>query len=776
MLVYNIITAICLGLLIIQGVYMLINMFVKDRPEKISFIRGFKNGKCAMIYLTAIPLYWIGHVYAGNNALNSFFVAINKIVNLVVLKYDTSSIEKLMEDNGFYNNTVYFTFFLVGVNAVLFALSFSIQQMWCFSGWLKRRFTPNEILIIFGNNKSSIAIYRSDEKRNKQIFDTLSQKDMEHLYQENVYYSTCKTVDKKIKRIFKILKRTDKVHRIVINTESDDKNIRICRKFISAMKDYRGDTDKLFLKINIYVFGDPRYQALYNDILQSGFGCIKYLNKYQAVAMDFIDKYPLSLFMNGNQIDYSTALVKDDVEINVALVGFGKTSHQILLTSVANNQFLKKGEREPELKKVNYYIYDKKDAINDKNLNHSYYRYKYECSNLNESEYLPIPTIPAEEKPVQMDINDKDFYNSIRELFTRSKNDANFLIIGYGTDLENIDLAQKLVEKRREWELDNLVIFVKARAYHKEDTLISEGKCYFIGNENDIVYDIEKIISDDIDKMAKMRNDVYDLEYAIANENLDPTDEKSVKEITEKSQKKWHTKTQQERDSSLYACLSLRSKLNLIGLDYKKKENDKDKDGLSREKYLEKYAKDDKIDFETYKNVTANEKPIIKYTLDFKDTLRKTFAIHEHQRWNSFMISQGTVPSSLYEIFFETKDNGNKLTNGKSYISRRHGNLTTFEGLVQFRRLIANRNAIIDPVVKRLAKEQGIKEEDVKLDKRPLIEPYLENDAYKSFMDKPSAYEEQADVIKYDYQLMDDAYWLLSKTGYKIIEKQEITD
>ena len=43
-------------------------------------------------------------------------------------------------------------------------------------------------------------------------------------------------------------------------------------------------------------------------------------------------------------------------------------------------------------------------------------------------------------------------------------------------------------------------------------------------------------------------------------------------------------------------------------------------------------------------------------------------------------------------------------------------------------------------------------------------------------MDKSSAYEEQADVIKYDYQLMDDAYWLLSKTGYKIIEKQEITD
>ena len=28
---------------------------------------------------------------------------------------------------------------------------------------------------------------------------------------------------------------------------------------------------------------------------------------------------------------------------------------------------------------------------------------------------------------------------------------------------------------------------------------------------------------------------------------------------------------------------------------------------------------------------------------------------------------------------------------------------------------------------------------------------------------------EKADVIKYDYQLLDDAYWLLNSNGYKII-------
>ena len=32
--------------------------------------------------------------------------------------------------------------------------------------------------------------------------------------------------------------------------------------------------------------------------------------------------------------------------------------------------------------------------------------------------------------------------------------------------------------------------------------------------------------------------------------------------------------------------------------------------------------------------------------------------------------------------------------------------------------------------------------------------------------------EEVTDVIKYDYQLLDDAYWLLSTNGFKIIKKQ----
>ena len=65
---------------------------------------------------------------------------------------------------------------------------------------------------------------------------------------------------------------------------------------------------------------------------------------------------------------------------------------------------------------------------------------------------------------------------------------------------------------------------------------------------------------------------------------------------------------------------------------------------------------------------------------------------------------------------------------------RRHGNLTTFDGLMEFRKMIAERD-----------KKAG----------GTLAEA-----------------EERADVIKYDYQLLDDAYWLLSKTNQKIIKRK----
>lgn len=761
-MIIKLVTIFSLVVLVLELLIVLANIIFKERPERIAFLRSFKKGKCAIIYVTAIPLYCIGNMYAGQNFLNAFFSAINKIVALVVLKYDTGSIQALMNHDSLYNFTIYFCFVLVGLNALVFTLSLISQYIWSAFQAFKAKTMKRDKLFIFGNNPQNISIYRSDKERNKVIIDDISNKDSEKLYMQRISYIATHSFKEPIEKLFRLIKKFNKEYIVVINTGDDEKNISICRDIISNIENISTDEEKnrlskivnsvlrilqlkkgdseanseeikkrLFKNTKIFVFGDPKFEAIYEDIVSSGYGCIHYINKYQKIAMDFIDKYPLSKFLDETQVDYENSLIKEGIDLNVLFIGFGKTAQQLFLTSVANNQFLSKGSEDPELKQVKYFIFDKNKAENNKNLNHNYYRYKHECSKLNPEDYLPLPALPAEEAYYHLDVNDGDFYKKIRSIVTRNPNDANFIVIAFGSDLENMDMAQKLLEKRNEWGLDNLIIFVKVRGLRKEETMIEDEGCYFIGNEKDVVYNIDKIIGDKIFRMAQMRNEVYDLEYYIAHNPEIEVDDECVKKNRENAERNWYMeKSSMERESSLYCCLSLRSKLNLMGLDYCEKE-DSNGPEVSEEEYLVIYAGTDKPDTSKY-NVTANGKPIVNYTLDFPVSRRRSMAIHEHLRWNSFMISKGMVPSSLEQIKKETitkKDGKPKFTNGKNYAVRRHGNLTTFDGLVEFRKIVAARDGCS---------------------------------------------EAEKDVIKYDYQLLDDAYWLLQANGYKIVKNVKL--
>lgn len=162
-----------------------------------------------------------------------------------------------------------------------------------------------------------------------------------------------------------------------------------------------------------------------------------------------------------------------------------------------------------------------------------------------------------------------------------------------------------------------------------------------------------------------------------------------------------------------------------MGLDYCN-ESINDLPGLTEQEYFDIYAEGDFIDTGTY-SLTVDGKKIVNYTLEFMPSKRTNLAIQEHQRWNSFMISKGMVPATINEILTDKSiQNGKpKFTNGKNYKIRRHGNITTFEGLIKFRKLVAERD---------------------------------------------QTDELEKDVIKYDYQLMDDAYWLLKSCGCKIIK------
>ena len=149
------VTIICLALLFAEVLFVIVSALAKERTERITFLRSFKKGKCAIIYITAIPLYLIGYMYAGKDFLKAFFGAVNRIINLVVLKYDLDQIELLMADNILYEITIYFCFALVGINALILVFSLTAQHLWEFFQSLRTRFTKKDRVFIFGDNEKS---------------------------------------------------------------------------------------------------------------------------------------------------------------------------------------------------------------------------------------------------------------------------------------------------------------------------------------------------------------------------------------------------------------------------------------------------------------------------------------------------------------------------------------------------------------------------------------------------------------------------------------------
>ena len=725
-------TVICFAWLCLSVCLLLWNIF-RRRDHSIPYIRNYKKGSFVSNYLLMMLIYFIGILYDSGDVFGAFSTAVAEALDFVVLKFKIAPIEGLMADNPLYMATVYGGYGLIVVGTILFTLSLMQQYLWCRWKAFHAKITRKEKMYLFGCNPQNLSVCKSDGKRRfKYIVARMQQEECEKLYIDNVPYLSVEPEAWFQKRLAdQFLKRLQKTI-FVINTGDDKQNIALCKCFVEAISAVpEAQKDAVFEKIRIYVFGDPKYQAIYENLIKKGFGCIHYINKYQKVAMDFIDRYPMTLFMDGSQIDYATSLLKDGVNINMALIGFGRTNRQIFLTSVACNQFLVASETGPVNKPVNYFIFDKDPAEQNKNLNHDYYRFERKLETVNSEDYLPMPSLPACEQYFHMDINDGCFYKALKQIVTANPKDANFIVIAFGNDLENLDMAHKLVEKCNEWDIHNVTIFVRAFEWSKEQTPLENKNCYFFGNEIISVYDIDQMLSDKICRMAKMRNEVMDLERALTDQQITAVDDVFVAENSVAANEKWYrSKSQMQRDSSLFACLSLRFKLNLMGLDYCSK--DAQGEALTEQEYMSIYAGTDLPDLSSY-NLKLNGKHIVRYGTDYPPSRRRNLAIQEHNRWTSFVISRGMVPATREQILNDTRlvDGVEVHTNGKNYDLRRHGNLTSFDGLVEFRRMTAARDGVP---------------------------------------------EEKRDRIRYRYQLLDDAYWLLDSNGYKIVRKVSCTD
>lgn len=722
LIICNVISVICLIFLALYTAITVVKTLISPRKEALSYLRNFRKGRFAFIYVSMLPLYMIAFLYNGTALHLAFFKSLTKLVNLVVLKYEYGEITALIEASNIFNITLHTGFVLVAFNVLLFTLSLVHQRLSNALHLFYLRHTGKPKLYIFGEREENADIYFSEENMQKLLIADLDDDEKEALYFKKIFYHKENNRADFVKGIFNELNKGEIT--VVINEVNSQLNLDLCKRFIEQIE-VVGNNHTLLQRLKVFVFGNPAYEEIYLDLVKQGRGCLRYVDPFHEMAVDFIDKYPLSSFLSSKHVDYSTALLKPETDINVIFVGFGYTNRQVFLTSVANNQFLTSVDGKIKLKPVDYYIIDKEEAKSDKNLNHSYNRYKQERKDFKPEDYLELPDLPANEHYLQININDGEFYGEIKKILCKNPNSINIILLSLGNDLDNLDVTKKLCVKKDEWGIENCYLFCKSSKEKLGALIEGSNNCFYFGNET-TVYNLNNIKCDNLTQMALLRNAIYDIEYSVKNNGGEVIDEQFIENYKKEADERWFSKkTQAERESSLYCCLSLRSKLNLIGLDYCL--NSEKGDALSYEEYMQIYAKGDMPNTTYYKN-KIDGKHVIKYGVEFAPSKRKNLAILEHYRWNSFMITQGFVPASKEVIKKETVTvNGKtKHTNGKSYAMRRHGNLTTFEGLVEYANILCERDGIT---------------------------------------------KEQADVISYDYQIMDDAYWLLEKSNMKIIKK-----
>lgn len=730
----NIISIVCMAIMAAGVIKVIYNIKRKSKAQRIAYIQSFKRGKGILLYIVSFPLFLVGFLDAGNGVFDSIFFSAKRSIELIVLGYDIEPIKATIEANGLYKAAILVSYILSAINAILFIISFSSMRLWYYSKRRKFKRSNRNKLVLFGCNSQNHTIYFNDNKRAKIVIGKSEYRNDSYsanlLYDKNILHKNEEPSPKHANKIIDECISKNREFAVVINTGNDTTNIEICRYFIDAITKLSDDNRlKCFSNLKIFTFGNPKYESIYESIVNGSYGCISYINKYRKIAIDTIEKHPFALYLGEEHVDYKTGCIKQNVRLNTLLIGFGKTNQQFFLTSVANNQFITKNSDGIEPKKVHYHLFDNDSVSSNKKLNHSYNRYAIEFANVNTNDYLPLPDQPAKTTFHKLDINDSKFYQDIREIVCNNQS-VNFAVIAFGSDLENIDMAQKLVSKFREWEVKDFVIFVKVRNRCNEILFSEDDHCHIIANEDNSVYNIDNLLANNLAKMAQTRDAAYEIEKALTQSQPSAISQAKIEEIKEIVHKDWYMrKSQIDRESSAYCCLSLRSKLNLINLDYCPIE-ESGRTALSEEEYLAIYASNDMPD-SNYYGVTADGKPIIHYTTDIKESLRKNLAVHEHLRWNSFMISKGIVPASIDKI--ENEVISGVHTNGKNIKLRRHGCLTTFDGLLEFRKIIAKRDL-----------EKGLHSANA---------------------------EELHDVIKYDYQLMDDAYWLLTRNGYKIVHK-----
>ena len=362
----------------------------------------------------------------------------------------------------------------------------------------------------------------------------------------------------------------------------------------------------------------------------------------ELLARTFIEEHPITKHLPGSYIQ--DAAIKNGTEIHVFMLGFGKLGQELYRQSILNNQLVT-FDGEYKVMPINYHLCDTGIDATEWNIG----GLREALSELNAAEHFPLPEMPFKTTVVDKAHTSREVLTAIK---AQIKKDSSYTVIIIDTDEDcrNIEIGAKL--KTMLFGSENYHIFVRSEAAYTED---DEFVTYF-GNSED-VFNHDVIVNDSLSAMAKKLNEVYTAQYAGAQERNRPD---FAQYIQQKAEKDWNALDYFTLYSNIYSAMNLRTKLNLLDLDYVK-----DGNGANTARITERHGHKGEYAYSEY----------------FTPSVRNALIAQEHARWNAYHLLSEYLPLDKNGITVKSDDGKKVRFNVKNTAAKKHACLTTYNGL-----------------------------------------------------------------------------------------------
>ena len=389
------------------------------------------------------------------------------------------------------------------------------------------------------------------------------------------------------------------------------------------------------------LYEDKQHLPVYESFSQERHK-MRFFSYHQLIAQQLILEYPLTSFLPKQLIDTEKATL-DEVTIQYHLLGFGPTNLEIYRHLFITNQFPPKASKFFGKEITNY---------NKPTIEYNIYRDpsnslitvpKFSSPMTSKKDYLPPPPISVATEEISTTFHDASFV-SLFDKYIKKSDPYHVLIIAFDDDVTNLRVLQQVLTYLIEKRLQHYHLFVQItnRDYVQTSHLFKQKNVIAFGF-GDYGYSLNQITNPIFTKIASQIQST--LNPAVPFDAL----------------------VSEEKESLLYEAISLRFKLNLMGLDLAVQTR-----GLTEANFFKRYDQDEQAAFHRSHPRAKNDADLNRYKPVAKK-LRNLLARQEHLRWTANQITKGYIPMSLEE-----------MVSSKSYVDhqvKKDARLTSFEGL-----------------------------------------------------------------------------------------------